>query len=187
MDAVKDTLEQYNALIAELTNSVGMSGSLHGDVALNAIKNEMASILTASATNGASMFRNLAAVGISTEAANSVLTSDIYSLHLDEERFRKALDESETEVKLLLVGTVDAPGILTRVGNILDSALSASGYFATKTSAINRDIANFDKKINKITQQTEAYKSLLERKFSNMENLYSTMQAAYSNLSMAQF
>ena len=187
VDAVKETLENYNALIAELNNSLGMTGSLHGDVALNAIKNEMASILTASATNGATMFRNLAAVGISTEAANSVLTSDIYSLYLDEEQFIKALGESEAEVKLLLVGTVDNAGILTRVGNILESALSASGYFSTKTSAINRDIANFDNKIAKITQQTEAYKSLLERKFSNMENLYSTMQAAYSNLSMAHF
>ena len=182
IDAVQESLDHYNTLIAELTNVLSVSGSLHGDVALNGIKNQITSILTSRGTNGTAMFRNLAAVGISTEAANNSLTSDIYSLYLDPERFAKALDESENDVKLLLIGTVDNPGIFTRVETILENALATAGYFTTKNSALNRDIANFDKKIAKANSQAESYKAILERKFNNMELLYSQMQSSYSNL-----
>ncbi len=182
IDAVQETLDAYNTLIAELTSALSVSGDLHGDTALSGLKNQITSILTSKGTNGTTKFRNLAAVGISTESASTALTADIYSLYLDPEKFTKALDESENDVKLLLVGTVDNPGIFTRVETLIENMLSTSGYFSTKTNALNREINSYDSKIAKAEAQVDFYKSMLERKFSNMELLYSNMQSAYSHL-----
>ena len=182
VDTVQEALDSYNTLIAELNTVLNVGGKLHGDVALNAIKNQLSSILTSKGTNGTTVFRNLAAVGISTEAASKAMATDIFSLYLDTNKFTKALEESEQDVKLLLVGTVDNPGIFTRVENILENALATAGYFSTKNSSLNREIADYDKKIAKANAHADSYKALLERKFSNMELLYSQMQSSYSNL-----
>ena len=183
INAVEDALNQYNLLIGELNAVLAVDGSLNGDTALSAIKHELSSLFTSRGTNGTTFFRNLAAVGISTEAASSAgLTSDIYSLYIDPDKFLEALEESENDVKLLLVGTVDNPGILTKVENLLESVLSNTGYFSTKNSALNREIAKYDRKIEVANRKSEHYKSMLERKFSNMEMLYSTMHKSYSQL-----
>ena len=92
-----------------------------------------------------------------------------------------ALNESENDVKLLLVGTVDNPGIFTRVENLIEEMLSSAGYFTTKNNSINRDIANYDTQIAKASAKVDFYKSMLENKFSNMELLYSNMRSNYSN------
>ena len=183
IDAVESALYNYNNLIAELNSALEVGGNLNGDTTLSAIKHEISSLFTSKGTNGTALFRNMAAVGISTEAASSAgLTSDIYSLYLDKDKFINALEESENDVKLLLVGTVDNPGILTKVESLLENILSANGYFSTKNRALNRQIENYDRKIEAANRKTEHYKTLLERKFSNMELLYSTMNKSYSQL-----
>ncbi len=182
IDAVQDALDAYNTLIAELNTALSISGDLHGDTALSGLRNQLVSILTSKGTNGTSIFRNLAAIGISTASASTALTSDIYSLYLDTDKFTSALDESENDVKLLLVGTTDNPGILTRVENLVEDMLSASGYFSSKASAISRDITSYENKIAKAQAAVEFYQNTLTRKFKNMELLYSSMSSAYSNL-----
>ena len=182
IDAVQDALDAYNTLISELTSVLSISGDLHGDTALSGLKNQITSIFTSRAQNGTKFFRNLAAVGISTEAPSSAMPGDIYSLYLDTEKFTNALNESEDDVKLLLVGSIDNPGILTRVENIVADMLSNYGYFNSKNKSLSRDIENIDKKIAKAQASADRYKSTLERKFQNMELLYSSMQSAYSHL-----
>ena len=183
IDAVDEALTNYNILIAELNSILSVGGDLNGDTALSAIKTQLTSLFTSRGTNGTTLFRNLAAVGISTEAASSAgLTADIYSLYIDPDKFTKALNESENDVKLLLVGTVDNPGILTKVESLLENVLSTTGYFSTKNSALNREIANYDRKIETAARKSEHYKATLERKFANMEQLYSTMHKSYSQL-----
>ena len=182
IDAVQDTLDAYNTLIAQLSSALSITGNLHGDTALTGLKNQITSIFTSKAQNGTKFFRNLAAVGITTEAPSSAMPADIYSLYLDTEKFEKALEESEDDVKLLLVGTPDDPGILTRVENIISDMLESYGYFASKDRSLARQIDNIDKKILKAQNQADRYKATLERKFQNMELLYSSMQSAYSHL-----
>ncbi len=182
IDSVQEVLDNYNALVGELNSVLAIGGDLHSDITLKSIKNQITSLFTSRGTNGVSLFRNLSAIGISTESASSAMPSDIYSLYLDSEKFERALDTSEDEVKLLLVGTEDNPGILTKVENIIENMLSTTGYFTTKNKALQREISQYDQKIEKAQEQANSYKVMLENKFQNMEMLYSTMQSSYSNL-----
>ena len=182
VDAVQETLDAYNTLVAELNTVLAIGGDLHNDIALKGLKNQITSMFTSRGTNGVTLFRNLAAIGISTEGASSAMPSDIYSLYLDADKFENALNTSEDEVKLLLVGTEDNPGILTRVENIVENMLATTGYFSTKTKSLDREIDKYDTKIEKAQAQADSYKAMLESKFQNMELLYSQMQTSYSNL-----
>ncbi len=182
VDAVQEVLDAYNTLVAELNTVLEIGGDLHNDIALKGIKNQITSLFTSRGTNGVSLFRNLAAIGISTESASSAMPSDIYTLYLDPEKFERALDTSEDEVKLLLVGTENNPGILTKVENIVENMLATTGYFSTKNKSLQREIDQYDQKIEKAQAQADSYKAMLESKFQNMEMLYSSMQSSYSNL-----
>ena len=182
IDAVQETLDAYNTLVAELNTVLAIGGDLHSDTALKSLKNQITSMFTSRGTNGVTQFRNLAAIGISTESASSAMPSDIYSLYLDADKFENALNTSEDEVKLLLVGTEDNPGILTRVETIVENMLATTGYFSTKTKSLDREISQYDAKIEKAQAQADSYKAMLENKFQNMELLYSQMQSAYTNV-----
>lgn len=182
VDAVKKTLEDYNGLIKTLNEELSIGGDLHSDTTLKSIRKQLQSLMTSKAPLGSNQFRNLSGVGISTEDASSAMPTDIYSLFLDEEKFERSLNISEDDVKSLLVGTDAAPGILTSVENIIENMLSTSGYFKTKTSSLDRQIKNYDKKIERAQAQSQSYKELLERRFQSMEMVYSNMQSGYQNL-----
>ena len=110
------------------------------------------------------------------------MTNDIYSLFLNADKLENALNISEEDVKELLVGTEANPGVLTKVENIIEQMLGSGGYFVSTTKTLNRQIANFDKKIERAQNRADQYKSMLERKFQSMEQLYSNMQTSYKGL-----
>ena len=182
VDTVQETLDSYNALIAELNKVLGPTGDLHTDTALRGLKNQLVLAMTGKGTTTANQFRNLSGIGISTQSASSELTDDVYSLFLDPEKFERSLNISEDDVKALLVGTEANPGVLTRVETIVENMLTQGGYFQTKTNTLNREVQNLDKKIERATNQVNSYKAMLEKKFSNMELLYSNMQQSYNSL-----
>ena len=182
IDAVQETLDSYNALIAEVNSTLAIGGELHNDSALKSLKNQIASLMTSGISIAGNQFRNLSAIGISTENASSALTNDIYSLYLDADKLEKSLHISEEDVKELLVGTEAAPGVLTKVENIIEQMLGGGGYFSSTTKSLNRKIANYDNKIERAKNSADQYKAILERKFHSMEQLYSNMQTSYKGL-----
>lgn len=182
IDAVQETLDSYNALIAEVNSTLAIGGELHNDLALKQLKNQISSLMTSGLNIAGNQFRNLSAIGISTENASSAMTNDIYSLFLNADKLENALNISEEDVKELLVGTEANPGVLTKVENIIEQMLGSGGYFVSTTKTLNRQIANFDKKIERAQNRADQYKSMLERKFQSMEQLYSNMQTSYKGL-----
>lgn len=182
VDAVQETLDSYNQLIAALNNTLGIGGALHGDTALRSIKNQLQLMMTAKATNGSNQFRNLSGIGISTDSASSAMPTDIYSLYLDQDKLARSMDISEDDVKALLVGTETDPGVLTKVENLIETMLSGNGYFNSKNKALDREIERYDVKIERAQRRTQSYKEILERQFHSMEMIYSKMQTSYQNV-----
>ncbi len=182
IDAVQETLDSYNALVAEVNSTLAIGGELHNDIALKQLKNQISLLMTSGSNIAGNQFRNLSAIGISTENASSAMTSDIYSLYLNADKLENSLNISEEDVKELLVGTEANPGVLTKVENIIEQMLSTTGYFASTTKSLNRQIANWDKKIERAQSRADQYKAILERKFQSMEQLYSNMQTSYKGL-----
>ena len=131
-----------------------------------------------SASNGT--FNALSQIGITgNKADGNNISNDIGKLVFDEEAFLKALEENPESVESLLA---DDTGILNQMENAVETSLKAvSGFFDVKQATLDSDIKRSQEKITRQQDKISAYKTQLEKKFSNMELLISQMQQNYSS------
>ena len=153
---------------------------MHGETSLTSLKNTLRNYANGSnATNGG-IFKLLSDIGISTSAADgNNLSTDTYTLSLDEEKLKKALTENPDSVKSLLAGE---NGILSMMESAVEQSLSATtGYFDVKTSTLDSDISRMEEKITKQNTNIETYRARLENQFYQMEMAIAQMQQNYSS------
>ena len=187
VNAITNVLDRYNELIANIDAAIAKDGKLKDQSMLRLIRNSIRTAMN-SADPGSTRFRNLASIGIKASAesnASSISTdnSDITFLSLDVDTFMEAFENYEDDVKALLIGSTDSngnvinKGILTKVEEIVEGALSAAGgYFDTATRAFNTESTNISQKIVNGTQAIEKYRKRLEHKFSAMDTMIAGMQ-----------
>ena len=130
---------------------------------------------------GTTVYRNLAAIGISTGEAQDSISTDVTALIIDQDKFMQALEDNSDAVKQLLVGTTTTPGLFVSVGRIIDNTLLSTGLINSTQESINKNINKLGDKISDLTQELAHYRESLETKFRNMENIIFNMQSAYSS------
>ena len=187
VNAVTNVLDRYNELISTIDAAIAKDGKLKDQSMLKLIRNSIRTAMN-SADPGSTRFRNLASIGIKASAesnASSISTdnNDITFLSLDTDVFMSAFENYEDDVKALLIGSTDAngnvinKGILTKVEDLVESALAAAGgYFATANSALSSDMDSINQKIVNGTLAIEKYRKRLEHKFSAMDIMIAGMQ-----------
>lgn len=179
-DAVNEFIKAYNEAIAKVDEVTANGADLHGESSLTSLRNTLRTYANgANGTNGG-VFKLLSEIGISTSSADSKnLDADTNSLHLDEEKFTKALEENPDSVKAILAGE---NGVLSMMESTVEQSLKASvGFFDVKTSTLDSNIKKAEEKISKQTKNIANYKSSLESKFYKMELAISQMQQNYSS------
>ena len=184
-NALSDVVDSYNELMKNLDESLAVDGSLHRETTLKLIRNQLRNLMTSS-DMGATVFRNLDAIGISVDAAsaNNISTSNesIINLTFDKDKFLDAYEADADAVKALLVGGDTNKGVFTQVETLLENSLEAvSGYFAITEEGYQRQINRINEKIEKETLSIEKYRARLEKKFSAMDLLIAQMQQQYSS------
>lgn len=182
-NAMEDIVNAYNDLITNVDKELAAGGGLEGESTLKLLRNQIRSLMTSS-LGGNGVFKNFDAIGISTEAASAgdISTGNINLLHFDSEKFLKAYETDASALKQILVGDDNSLGILSRVENVLESALTTGyGYFSSAEKSFNSQISRLDDKINKANAAVERYRSRLETKFQAMDMLISKMQNQYSS------
>ena len=185
-EAVGQFVESYNELVENVEAELSSSGTLKDQSTLRFIKQQIRNLLV-NTFGGATTFRNLAALGISTNSGNSTYASDtststIEYLHFDAEKFMEGYTKDAEAVKNMLVGSDSNQGILLQIENIVTNALSSgTGYFASANKSFTDKITSINEKIKKENQAIEAYRARLERQFKSMDMLISQMQNQYSS------
>ena len=178
-NAVSDTIDAYNAMMEALNKELSDKSTLGNEALLKLMRNNLKRLMTSS-LSGAYVFKNLAAIGISTGEAQDSITLDVTSLMIDKDTFMNALDTDSDAVKALLVGTQTNPGIFLQANNIVESSIKSSGYFSNMIDSLTRNIDRIEEKINKTNDEINKYRDRLERQFHNMELTISGLQNAYS-------
>ena len=179
-DAVNEFITAYNDMIAKVDEVTASGADLNGETSLTSLKNTLRNYTTSSNTSNGGIYKLLSDIGITTAAADgNNLSADTNELKLDEEKFLKALEENPSSVESILAGE---NGVLTMMENAVEQSLKATvGYFDVKTSTLDSDISNMEKKITKQQTSVDTYKSQLEDKFYKMELAISQMQQNYSS------
>lgn len=182
-NAVSDVVDAYNELIEKVDKEVARGGKLAKESTLKLIRNQIRTLMTSSIP-GASIFKNLDQVGISSEAAsaNNINTDKVDVLYFDKAKFIEAFDADRDALKNLIVGTDSDLGIFSKIETVLESSLAGVyGYFDSATKSYDNQISRLDDKIEKATKAVERYKLRLEAKFSAMDRLIASIQNQYSN------
>ena len=179
-DAVNEFITAYNDMIAKVDEVTASGADLNGETSLTSLKNTLRNYTTTSNTSNGGIYKLLSDIGITTAAADgNNLSTDTSELSLDEEKFLKALEENPESVKSILAGD---NGVLTMMENAVEQSLKATvGFFDVKTSTLDSDISNMEKKISKQQTRVDNYQAQLEDKFYKMELAISQMQQNYSS------
>ena len=179
-NAVNDIVDSYNTLMEGLEKELGDGGSFEHDTMFSMMKNQLKRLMTQT-VGGTTIYRNLAAIGISTGEAQDSISTDVTNLIIDKDKFMQALDKDSDAVKQLLVGTTTNPGVFLKVNQIVDSTLKTTGYIASTENSINKNIKKMNTKITDLTTALNKYREQLQTKFSSMERAISNMQNSYSS------
>ena len=188
LDAVKSFINAYNKTIETIDNKTAYGESLYGETTLTSLRNNLRRNAT-SAVDSADL-KVLANIGITTGAAsNSVDTSGVNKLQIDEEKFKKALNDNPDAVKQLLLGdnkgNADSGGVLNKLEKITeDSLASSSGYFDMKSKSYNSQISAIESSVKSAQLKVDSYKTRLQKQFNNMEQIIAAVQKSYSQLSI---
>ena len=179
-NAVADIIDAYNTLMEGLEDELDDDGALAHDNMFKIMKNNLKRLMTQTVA-GTTVYRNLAAIGISTGEAQDSISTDVTALIIDQDKFMQALEDNSDAVKQLLVGTTTTPGLFVSVGRIIDNTLLSTGLINSTQESINKNINKLGDKISDLTQELAHYRESLETKFRNMENIIFNMQSAYSS------
>ena len=185
-EAVGEFVDAYNELVDNVDTELASTGVLKDQSTLKFIRQQIRNLLV-NTFAGATTFRNLAALGISTSAGNTVSSGDVSGagieyLYFDSEKFLEGYNKDADAVKNMLVGSDETPGILLQIENIVTNALSTgTGYFSIADKSYSDKITSINEKIRKANEAIEAYRARLESKFKSMDLLISQMQNQYNS------
>lgn len=188
LSAVKSFIDAYNKTIETIDSKTAKGENLYGDTSINTIRNNLRR--TATAANDGSELKVLANIGITTGAAsNTVDTTNVNKLQIDEAKFKEMLNTNPDAVKQLLLGdntgTPEAGGILNKLEKITTDALApVSGYFDSKAKSYDTQINSLKTSITTAQNKVDAYKNRLQKQFNSMEQAIAAMQQSYSQFSI---
>ena len=182
-EALGEFVDAYNELIENVDNELSSTGALKDQSTLKFIRQQIRNLLV-NTFDGATTFKNLAALGISTTNANAanISTSNVEYLYFDPDKFMEGYNKDSESVKNMLVGSDETPGILLQIENIVENALATgTGYFSSADKSYSQTITSINEKIRKANASIEAYRARLEAKFQSMDMLISNMQNQYNS------
>ena len=182
-DAVSDVVDAYNQLIENIDSEIAQDAPLNDQTALKYIRNQIRSLMTGS-LGTMTTYKSLQNVGITLNEASAtdISVENINKLTFDKEKFISAYSADRDALKNLLVGTETNQGVLTRIENVLENALTGvSGFFASAEKSYNTQISRLNDKISKTESAVDRYRVRLEKKFESMDLLISQMQNQYSS------
>lgn len=188
LDAAKSFVKAYNEAIANIDDNTSYGDALYGDSSLTSLRSNLRRTATASIDEGT--MKLLSDIGISTgKASNTTSTSTVNTLQIDEDKFKEALAKNPEAVKSLLVGdnkgTSTSGGVMNKLEKIVEDSLEVStGYFDAKSKSLRSKVKTLENSITSAQTKVDAYKARLEKQFSNMEQIISSIQASYSKLNV---
>lgn len=180
VSAVKSFVTAYNNALDKTDSATATGAALNGDSALNSMRNSIRRMATSKDVGADDKYSILASIGLSTGKATNDVAELSDHLQFDEKKFLEAFADDPEAVKKLLIGGENNEGVLNKVYNTVDQALSSKGYFTTRHNSIDKQISSYDKRIQAETTKMQEYQARLQKQFSAMEDMIANFKSAYS-------
>ena len=181
--AINSFVSKFNTVLSNTDEVTSQEGYLYGETTLNMIRNNLRQTVTAS-VDGQEGYTTLASIGITTGAIGSGLDADTDKIQIDSAKLTAALAADPEAVKQLLIGDGTTDGVFTKLKAQVDGALdSTNGFFVARAKTFTDQITDLNDTISRKDVELADYKITLENKFNLMDQLISSMQSQFSNIS----
>jgi len=182
-NALSSFVTKFNTALAQSDEATATDGYLHGESTLTSIRDSLRHTVTAS-VSGQTGYTSLASIGITTGAIGAAIGANTDQLVVDSTVFNKAMADNPEAVKMLLIGDGTTGGVLSKLQTQVNGSLdSVSGFFASRTKTINTQITDLTSTISTRDDELAVYKTELETKFNLMDQMISSMQSQFNNIS----
>ncbi|MEM8499670.1 MAG: flagellar filament capping protein FliD [Pseudomonadota bacterium] len=146
-------------------------GILTGDASVRSIEVLLRRNLFQSVGDSSATFRNLAAVGITTER-NGTLT-------LNSETLQSAIDSDLPAITNLLSGD---DGVMNRLKDLVNGFVGSTGVIKAKTDGLDRTISDITDQRARLQTRLDAIEARFRRQFSGLDTLIAQFQSTQNFL-----
>lgn len=159
-----DSLTGYNA-------DTQTGGLLTGDASVRQIEVLLRRTLFQSVDDNSATFRNLAAIGVTTERNGT--------LSVNSSRLQSALDEDIPAITNLLSGD---DGVMNRLKDLVDSFVGSSGVIKAKTDGLDNTIRDIADQRERLQTRLDAVEARFRRQFTGLDTLIAQFQSTQNFL-----
>lgn len=177
---VQSFVSSYNSVVSYVTSQSVINGSpagiLDGDSGMNAIKRHLQDLLVT--TGGSGSITSLSQLGIQTQE-DGTLTLDTTTLD-------SAIQNHLSDVTNLLAGDGTTTGVATQFKDYLSQLTDPTdGFLKGREDSINSNIQNLNDQISNMQYLATQKQQTLEKQFTALETMVSTMNSQSSYLTQA--
>jgi flagellar hook-associated protein 2 len=148
--------------------------SLMGDATLRQVKSQLQTVITSKISGASTKYDGLSQIGISTNRDGT--------LSLDSSKLKEALGEDFEGVARLFTMATD--GAAVHMADVIDHAVrSNDGLISVRQSGIQKSMDFIDERVARLETNVESYTTGLQRQFTALESLMSSIQNQSSYLS----
>lgn len=175
--ALQSFVDSLNSVISGTDEATSSTGDLYGESILKSIKNKVRTLTTSKMDGLDSTYNVLAKIGITTDVTTNSDKSKTTKFVLNTDTLNSALKDNSDAVSELLVGNGTADGVLDKLQTVVKDTLDVSdGYFTTKEKSYKKQVSRYEDKIERMNTALASYKVTLQKKFSAMDTLISSLK-----------
>lgn len=183
MGKVKAFITQYNELVDSITTATAKGQPNAFDSDLRQITDRLRTMLARSVKGLDGSPKSLVDIGLSTSK------DDRIHLRLDEEKFKKAMDDNPERVAQIFQLTETDPldstkkldrGIAAQLKTFLTNVGSSDGVFKSRDRSVQRQLRSYDDQIESVTKRLASTREAMVKQFTAMEKAVSRLKTQQS-------
>ena len=189
--ALSQFVSDFNQFLSDSQTNTGQGGAIEGNATINAVTDQLMSIVTSSMASQPSSMSSLADLGISLSAP--VGSPNNFTMSLNSTTLQSALQSNPSGVAALLGGS---GGLATQMQSLLSTALGSNGGVTAAISTLQsqqqtleNDLGNSNSAMNQmVNQQLQALQAQFSTMLSTMVSMagQSSAISAYTNYQYSQ-
>ena len=164
--AYNDASKIFSTLLAYNVQT-GETGALQGEGTVRSIQNQIRNALSQSLSVLPGQIGGMSELGVTVQRDGT--------LAFDEFKLQTTLRNPQKDIQGFLSGSEDSPGLIKRMGNLLDSMLSTGGMLTARISGLNDRVTSYETRKAALEKRMTAIENRYRKQFTNLDTLVASM------------
>jgi len=145
----------------------GETGALQGEGTVRNIQNQVRSALSQSLSVLPDQIGGMSELGVTFQRDGTLTFEDF--------KLQTTLRNPQKDIQGFFAGSDDAPGIMKRMGNLLDSMLGTGGMLSARISGLNDRVTSYETQKTALAKRMTAIENRYRKQFTSLDTLVASM------------